>query len=305
MPAYTIEPPDVLTIEAVNVVPRAPYYLHTLDVLAIQVQGALPDSPIVGNFAVEPGGTINLGLPYGRLKVSKLTIDEAVNAIKQHLKHFVKETPEVSAALLEVSGKQQIAGEHLVAADGTITLGTYGGVKVVGKTLAEAKVAIEQYLSKTLEDPEVAVTVYAYNSKNYYIVTQGAGLGDGVVRFPITGNETVLDAIAQIKGLKTVSSTKIWVARPAPAGEGCDQILQVDWNAITQRGVADSNYQLFPGDRVYVAEDCLVAADTHLGKVLSPAERVFGFISLGTSTVSGLRFFNQGPNGVNNGGGFN
>ena len=57
--------------------------------------------------------------------------------------------------------------------------------------------------------------VVAYNSKVYYIITQGAGLGDSVRRLPVTGNETVLDAISQIGGLSQVSSKNIWIARPS------------------------------------------------------------------------------------------
>ncbi len=48
-----------------------------------------------------------------------------------------------------------------------------------------------------LENPEVSVSVFSYNSKVYYVITQGAGMGDGVFRFPVTGNETVLDAVSQ------------------------------------------------------------------------------------------------------------
>ena len=74
----------------------------------------------------------------------------------------------------------------------------------------------------------------AYNSKVYYVITQGAGLGDNVRRLPITGNETVLDAISQVNGLSQVSSKKIWIARPAPHDFGCQQILPIEWDAITQ-----------------------------------------------------------------------
>ena len=81
-----------------------------------------------------------------------------------------------------------------------MTLGTYGGVPVVGKTLAEAKQAIESHLSRYLENPEVAVDVFAYNSKVYYVVFQGAGTGDAIYKFPITGNDTVLDALSGIGG---------------------------------------------------------------------------------------------------------
>lgn len=58
-------PPDILLVEAVNLVPKAPYRLRSSDVLTIQAQGTLPDSPISGSYVIEPGGQVNLGLPYG------------------------------------------------------------------------------------------------------------------------------------------------------------------------------------------------------------------------------------------------
>jgi len=287
MPDYIIEPPDVLLIEAVKVVPLPPYRIATLDVLALEVVGTLPDRPLIGQYEVDPGGGIDLGQPYGVVKIKGMTIDEATKAIKEQLRRVVQE-PIVSLSLIETSGNQQIAGEHIVGPDGKVTLGVYGKVFISGMTQDQAKKAIEAHLGKFLESPEVSVDVFGYNSKVYYIITQGAGLGDGVVRFPITGNETVLDAVAQVNGFDTVSSKKIWIARPAPIGSGCDHILPVDWYGITQRADTSTNYQLYPGDRLFVAEDKLVALDTFISKVTAPIERVFGFTLLGNSTVRTL-----------------
>jgi polysaccharide export outer membrane protein len=112
----------------------------------------------------------------------------------------------------------------------------------------------------------------------------GGGAGQQVFRLPITGNETVLDAIAQVNGLSPVSSTdNIWVARPAPVG-GPHQILPVNWQAVSALADTGTNYQLMPGDRVYVAAQHLVAADTFLARVLSPIERLLGVTLLGNYT---------------------
>jgi polysaccharide biosynthesis/export protein len=297
LPRYTIEPPDILTIDAIQLIPKAPYHLRTLDVIMVEVTEALPDSPINGPYTVEPGGGIQLGVPYGSVNVAGLTVDDAAKAIHEQLTRVLKE-PEVTVRLGQVSATQQISGQHLVTPDGTVTLGTYGSVNVTGKTLAEAKAAIEQHLSAFLESPEVGVTVFAYNSKVYYVVTQGAGLGDGVARFPMTGNETVLDAISQINGLQSVSSKRIWIARPTPGCE--DRVIPVDWCAVTGRGSSATNYQIMPGDRIFVEEDKLVALDNGLGKLISPFERIFGFTLLGTNTVQRIKFFNQGNQFNNN-----
>ena len=152
-------------------------------------------------------------------------------------------------------------------------------------TIEQAKAAIEQHLSQFLDDPEISLDVFAYNSKVYYIVTQGAGQGDAVYRFPVTGNETVLDAISQINGLNFNCSKKIWIARPTDE-PGQVQLLPVDWDAITSQACAATNYQILPGDRVFVAEDKMVALDTGLAKFTAPFERVMGFSMLGVGTVT-------------------
>ena len=284
LPSYTIEPPDILLIDAIHVVPKPPYRLRTLDVIALQVQGAPPDAPIQGTFAIEPGGFIRLGPSYGSLRISGMTVKEAEKAIQTHLEEFLKE-PVVSATLADIGNKQQIAGQHLVGLDGTVTLGSYGSVLVVGMTLAEAKQAIEQHLAQHLEDPEISLDVYAYNSKVYYVITQGAGLGDGVFKFPITGNETVLDAIAQVRGLEQASSKRIWIARPTDT-PGQVQTFPVQWNEITANAAACTNYQILPGDRVFIAEDKWLALDTALAKIIAPVERVLGFSILGAGAAT-------------------
>ena len=284
LPAYTIEPPDILLIDAVHIVPKHPYHLRTLDLLGVQVWGTLPDAPIGGTYPVEPGGLVKLGVRYGSVKVAGLTVEGAREAIEQHLRQYLRE-PYVSVTLADMAGRQQIMGEHLVGPDGTVTLGTYGSVSVVGMTIAQAKYAIEYHLSQYLDQPEVSVDVYAYNSKAYYVVTQGAGLGDRIYRFPITGNETVLDAISQINGLDQVSSKRIWIARPTREADNV-QVLPVSWDAITAQASTNTNYQVLPGDRVFVAEDKMVALDTSLGKFIAPFERIMGFSMLGAGTVT-------------------
>jgi polysaccharide biosynthesis/export protein len=299
LPDYVIEPPDILLIDATKVVPLPPYRIHTLDTLVVWVGGALPEQPIDGTFTVESGGLINLGAPYGSVAVAGLTLDEATVALKRHLQRTLAE-PNVSVQLGATIGQQQIAGEHLVGPDGMVSLGTYGKVFVAGLTQSQARAAIEAHLGQFLEGPEVAVDVFAYNSKFYYVVMQGAGLGDGVTKYSITGNETVLDAIAEVNGLEAVSSKHIWVARPSSEAPEGFVILPVDWQAVTELGSASTNYQLMPGDRVFIQEDRLVAMDTWVSKVISPMERIAGFISLGTQTVSGIRFFHRGRSGINN-----
>jgi protein involved in polysaccharide export with SLBB domain len=305
LPIYTIEPPDILVVEALNIVPKFdpahPYALRIGDVVNVNVANTGPNPPIAGGYQIGLGGNIDLGPPYGQISIAGLTLEQAKAKIAASLNIMM---PIVQISLLEIAGKQQIAGQHLVGPDGTVTLGSYGSVSVVGLTISQAKLAIETHLRQFLENPEVAVDVFAYNSKVYYVITEGAGLGDGVTRFPVTGNETVLDAIANISGLTEVSSKRIWIARPVPGSEHV-QVLPVDWQSVTALGASSTNYQIMPGDRIFVAEDKLVAFDTNLAKVLAPLERAMGFTLLSTGTATRLsgRVLRGGGN-PGNGGGF-
>jgi polysaccharide export outer membrane protein len=301
MPNYIIEAPDILLIDALRVVPKPPYKIDTLDALLITATQTLPTEPISGLYVVEPDGTINLGLSYGTVRVVGLTIPQAKDEILRVLKTKLRE-PEVSVSLGYTRGQQMIRGDHLVRPDGTVSLGLYGSARVTGLTLTEAKAAIEAQLSQYLEKPEVAVDVFAYNSKVFYVIYDLGGNGQTVARLPVTGNETVLDAVAALSGTSAVASNHhVWVARPAPACNACDQVLPVDWEGIVRRGETATNYQLLPGDRLFVAADPFITFDTRLGRLLNPFERMFGFTLLGNATVRAL---GGSTGGSGNNGGF-
>jgi polysaccharide export outer membrane protein len=305
LPPYIIEPPDVILIEAVKIVPLPPYKIQWLDTLAISVVGTLPDAPISGLFVVDPDGIVRLGPQYGSVVVAGLTIEQAEQAVITKLKETLAE-PQVSVELAQAQGEQQITGEHLVRPDGTISLGRYGSIRVIGMTLDQAKTAIEAHLSAYLESPEIYVDVIEYNTKACYVITDNAGRGERVARFTVTGNETVLDVISEINGLPEFSAKcNIVLARPAPDDMCCGQVLPVDWESITQRGCTATNYQVLPGDRIYIYADSMLTFASFVDKVVAPFERIFGFVIIGTQAVSQIHFFhnNQGGLGSGTGGG--
>ncbi|MDZ4657774.1 MAG: polysaccharide biosynthesis/export family protein [Bythopirellula sp.] len=293
LPRYVIEPPDILLIEGVKLVPKSPHKIETFDALLVRVSGAFPDRPIDDAYSVDADGSINLGPTYGRIKVTGLTIEEAEDEVRRQLQQILSDV-DVSISLLQSAGAQAVTGQHLVGPDGRVNLGTYGAAFVAGMTIEEARKAIEAQLSNKLEAPEVFVDVLAYNSKLYYVITQGGGFGDNVVRLPITGNETVLDAVANIGGISQVSSSRMWIARPAPNGVGCEQVLPVQWEDITRGASTATNYQLMPGDRLFIAEDRYGKATATLSKILRPFESFFGFVSLATSTLNRIDRFGLG-----------
>jgi polysaccharide export outer membrane protein len=297
LPDYVIEPPDILIVDVLRALPKPPYKIAPLDGLLIRAENAYPTEPIAGLYVVDPDGRVTLGSSYGSVAVSGLSINGAKIAIEKQLATVVK-GPKVTVSLGQSRASQQIRGQHLVRPDGTIGLGVYGSVHVTGMRLADAKTAIELHLSEFLQDPEVSVDVLAYNSKVFYVIFDGAGFGQQVIRLPSTGNDTVLDAISQVYGLVPVSDRhKIWVARPGPADAPCDQILPVDWDGVSRCARTATNYQLLPGDRIYVHSNALVCLDTFLARIYSPIERTLGVILLGSETVRSF-----GPSGGSSGG---
>jgi polysaccharide biosynthesis/export protein len=304
LPPYVIEPPDILLIDVLRTVPKPPYRVEPGDALMIQAGPSPPGfAPLGGVYTVEPEGTINFGVDYGVARVAGLTLEEAREAIRKQLATTIKkEALYVSVALAQSRAMQQIRGQHLVRPDGTVGLGLYGSVYVAGMTLAQAKQAIEEQLSKSLQQPEISIDVFSYNSKWYYVIFDGAGYGQQVIRLPITGKETVLDAVSMVYGLTPVSSKHhIWVARPNSIDSCGDkdnaQVLPVDWLAIARCGSTETNYQLLPNDRVYVQANSLITLNNALSMFFAPLERIFGATLLGTTTVEQIRFFNRAGTG--------
>jgi polysaccharide export outer membrane protein len=300
MPPHRVAPPDILLINAIRLVPRPPYRLEPLETLLINVTDTLPNQPINGPFTISLEGTINLGYSYGSVAIGGMTPDQVQIAVRRALGNVLK-NPQVNVTLPQFRGMEQVRGEHLVRPDGTVGLGSYGAVYVAGMTLGQAKCVVEKHLSEYFLSPQISIDVFSYNSRSYYVIVDGAGYGQQVFKLPHTGNETVLDAISQVQGLAPMSSTKrITLARPTPCNLGCNQVLPIDWRAITEGGSTCTNYQVFPGDRIYIGPDPFIKADNIIAKVIAPIERLMGFTLLGATTVQTVTGQNlENNNGLN------
>jgi protein involved in polysaccharide export with SLBB domain len=149
----------------------------------------------------------------------------------------------------EFDSPLRLPGDQTVLLDGTIDLGKYGRPLVAGKTLA----AIESDLKTWIENQEKdagAVTVRLVNraSKVYYVLGEVNAPG----AFPVAGRETVLDAIVAAGGLNSrASQTRIILSRPTGPCD-CRFVLPVCYRNIVQLGDTSTNYQIQPGDRIFV-----------------------------------------------------
>jgi len=128
------------------------------------------------------------------------------------------------------------------------------------------------------------VDVYSYNSKVVLHHQQGAGSGDQITRFPVTGTKRCWMQSPSSVVCRDCPPNASGLPRPTPYADQV-QVLPVDWVAITAQGSTVTNYQVMPGDRIFIAEDELVAVDTRIGKIVAPIERVMGFSLLGVGDL--------------------
>jgi protein involved in polysaccharide export with SLBB domain len=156
----------------------------------------------------------------------------------------------LSVAAVDPAMRVPFVGEQPILIDGTIDLAKYGRVVVGYKTLAEIEAIVNAHL-KSNGGRDLAVTVRfarAPESKRVYV------LGDVVTpgSYPINGNETVLDAIMLAGGLtRKADERNIILSRPTAVCD-CRIVLPICHEEIVQWGDTSTNYQLLPGDRIYV-----------------------------------------------------
>jgi polysaccharide export outer membrane protein len=249
-------------------------------------------------------------------KIAKSNIPTELKKVS--MPEYVVEPPDILVVeVLEALPGRPITGERLVRPDGTITLGFYGDVYVTGLSLSEVKEKIILHLRKyiqdevlglVLENPDgsfkkfepkdssrIFVDVASFNSKVYYV--QGDVGVPG--RLPITGNETVLDAINYAGGLiPTGSLVNIRLVRPAPPGACCEQTLPVNLPAIVNAGDPTTNYQLMPGDRVVVFRDPIVRTTVFLDRLASPFNSVLNSMLQYSFTARSVLAIGQPLNGA-------
>ncbi len=167
---------------------------------------------------------------------------------------YVIEPPDELEISVRPASMEMPLSTVTVQADGVIDLGFAGDVYLSGLTLAQAELKLAEHLDpiaarRKLREPlEVSVRlVNGSQSKFYYVLGSVTTQG----RFPVVGNETVMDALLAA-GLRANSNPqRAYLVRPHPPN-GQDQVLKIDWDGIKDRGDTMTNYQIFPGDRLVV-----------------------------------------------------
>ena len=273
----------------------------------VRVEPRWASRPILALIAIATASVLTgcqtVKIPEEKIAASNIPRELSMSS---HPQHTIEPPDLILVEVLEALPGRPITGERLIYGDGTINLGWYGNLYVAGLTLDEAKEKIVLHLRQFLNDealglfrenPEtgkleevppsqsdrVFVDLLSNNSKYFYVYGDVAAPG----RFPITGNERVLDAIGFAGGLTpTAAPQNIRLVRPAPPGASCEQVLPINMAAIVNAGDPTTNYQLFPNDRIVIYRDPIVRTTVFLERLAQPFNVV-------VNTALSFTFFKQ------------
>lgn len=174
---------------------------------------------------------------------------------KQVLASYIVEPGDVLLVQpIDLDSSVRLPGDQPVLPDGTINLGRYGRPIVAGRTLEEIEAIVRAAVEAHTRDAGfISVRLVARQSKVYYVIGEVNAPG----AFQLQGRETVLDAIMAAGGVTDrASGSRMILARPTPP-PGCRIVLPICYWEIVQLGDTSTNYQIAPGDRVYVPSKTL------------------------------------------------
>lgn len=166
----------------------------------------------------------------------------------------------------------QLPSDLTVQQEGTIDLGAYGRLQVAGRTVPEIQQQVQYVVTQTETakrqaqiglashrgdaprnldgSDDLGVTVRLVSQERGVVYVMGEVNAPG--SYPIVGSETVLDVLITAGGLSDrANDHKIILTRPQTTGEP-RVILPVCYQQIVQLGDTATNYQLQPGDRIFV-----------------------------------------------------
>ena len=253
-PAKDISQAPGLSIQAPTESTKSPldvYIIEIGDTILLEATNFDATVQLPGDQVVKPDGFISLG-ECGRLMVMNKTIEmvqaEAQAQIDQHVrtelaiefevKRRQRQAERQRERLLAKRSGDDVEDEDAVAED--LELGT--------RAEEEQRVALERATTDALLTNKISTRLVNWDSKRIYVLGEVNSPGS----FVFLGSETVLDAILEAGGLNNnANQHQIIITRPSDCNS-CRTVMQVCYDQVVQLGDTSTNYQLQPGDRVFV-----------------------------------------------------
>lgn len=168
--------------------------------------------------------------------------------------HYLQPGDELLIESTDVERSLRIPADQRVLADGSIDLAEFGRVVVAGMSLEQAEAAIQEAIVESGYEATAINVRLVEPVDRFYVIGEVNSPGS----YPLVGHETVLDGLMAAGGLTSRAAVcKMLLARPTQPGS-CRVTLPVCYRAITQLGDTTTNYQLRPGDRIFVARQSLL-----------------------------------------------
>jgi len=167
---------------------------------------------------------------------------------------------------IEIWGRPELSGKHMIGPDGKITLPVVGVVALSGLTREAAQEEIQKALSRYYTDISATVRVDHYSS--YHIFILGRVSSPGALQFD--SQPTLLEVLTRAGSLPVggAGAEKAGLVRCA-VFRGSDKIVWIDLKTLMTQGNLALNIRLARNDLVYLpdADDQLIYV---LGDVLHP-----------------------------------
>jgi polysaccharide export outer membrane protein len=172
-----------------------------------------------------------------------------------------------------------IEREVTVRPDGRISLDLVGDIVAEGKTVDEIRGEIDAKLRQYIVSPQVTVVLSASNSRRYYVFGEVARSG----AYPLVGRVTVVDALASAAGetrFAALNSTRL-----VRISSERSAVFVVHLEDIRSSGDGTTNYELRPGDVIYVPPSTSARIGYAISAIFFPLQAVLGLAQPVTSVI--------------------
>lgn len=252
---------SLLLPKELAIAPMDQYIVEIADTLSIEPVSFEATIRLPGDQVVKPDGTLSLG-EFGNYLANGKTVDQMKLEIQSKIDQQIRSEMEIEFAKqiarqasddaqqrepLGLPALQDRAQDSGDSASDEADLAAKKA-KRARERQKEARRLFEERLDEKLYQNRVSVRVTNWESKKIYVLGEVNSPGS----FPFIGNETVLDAIIEAGGLgSSANRHSIVVSRPSRCSD-CRTVIKVCYDQIVQLGDTSTNYQLMPGDRVFV-----------------------------------------------------
>lgn len=167
-----------------------------------------------------------------------------------------------------VHDEAELGGKYVVEPDGSFSFPYVGRVRAAGLTVRAFEASLRARLADGyINDPQLTVSIEQFRSQRVFVIGEVRTPG----AYPLTGDLTLIDAIASAGSTTPGAGDEALVVRNASAQEGAAGEASTERSTITIKlsdlhgaGGAARNIRLQHGDTVYVGKSAPVYIMGHV-----------------------------------------